>query len=58
MEKAEPSQSGTGDPNRRLRTIAGQEVLFDSEEFLWEPEDWTEEIAQILAQEAGLEQMT
>ena len=58
MEKAEHSQTRTGDPSRRLRTIAGQEVLFDSEEFLWDPEDWSEQIAQILARESGLAQMT
>ena len=58
MGKTEHSQTRTGDPNRRLRTIAGQEILFDSEEFLWEPEDWSEEIAQILARESGLEQIT
>ena len=27
---------------RELRTVAGQEVWFDSEGFIWEPDDWTE----------------
>ncbi|MEE8348655.1 MAG: TusE/DsrC/DsvC family sulfur relay protein [Acidobacteriota bacterium] len=58
MAKAERSRTRTGDLSRRLRIIAGQEVLFDSEEFLWEPEDWSEQIARTLAREAGLEQMT
>jgi tRNA 2-thiouridine synthesizing protein E len=41
-----------------MRTIAGKEILFDSEDFLWKPEDWSEEIAEILARESGLEHLT
>jgi len=47
-----------GDPNRKFRLIAGRRILFDSEGFLWNMEDWTEEIAKTLAAETGLHEMT
>ena len=42
-------------PRKHIRTIAGCEVLFDREGFLWAPGDWNEEIAGALARESGLE---
>ncbi len=39
---------------RQYRSIAGREILFDNEGFLWEPEDWSEEVAIELARETGL----
>ena len=42
---------------RELRTVAGQEVWFDSEGFIWEPDDWTEGIAAELARESGMERL-
>ena len=47
----------TGDPNRVYRTIAGRTVLFDGEGFIWDPSDWTEALAEVLAKESGLEVM-
>jgi dissimilatory sulfite reductase related protein len=41
----------------RLRTVAGREILFDEEGFLVHPEDWTEDVAQELAAEAGVEKL-
>lgn len=41
--------------DRRLRTVAGHAIYFDWEDFLWDPQDWNEEIALALACESGLE---
>ena len=40
------------------RTIAGQEVEFDEQGFMANPNQWNKEIAAALAQEIGLEQLT
>lgn len=42
-------------PRKHSRLIAGHEVLFDRDDFLWAPDDWNEEIAEALAREGGLE---
>ena len=47
-----------GDPNRKYRIVAGRRILFDNEGFLWNMEDWTEEVAKTLADESGLREMT
>lgn len=39
------------------REIAGKEIEFDEEGFMVNPDDWTEEIAQILAKEEGIAQL-
>ena len=44
-----------GSSTRRYsRSIAGHNVLFDREHFLWQPDDWNEDIAKTLARESGL----
>ena len=40
------------------REIAGKTVEFDGEGFMTDPNDWTKEIAQVLAQEEGISQLT
>jgi dissimilatory sulfite reductase related protein len=40
--------------SRSYRQIAGRQVLFDNEGFLWSAEDWNEDLAIALAAEAGL----
>lgn len=45
--------SGAPTRDRSLRTIAGREIYFDWEEFLWDPHDWSEEVATELAREMG-----
>jgi len=42
------------DGARHVRCLAGQEIAFDSEGFLWDPLQWTEEVAQDLASEIGI----
>lgn len=58
MEKTRHLDTQHGDPRRRVRSIGGREILLDDEGFFWNPEDWSEEIAEILARESGLEEMT
>jgi tRNA 2-thiouridine synthesizing protein E len=41
-----------------LRSLAGREIPFDNDGFLWEANDWSEEVAEILAREHGLETLT
>lgn len=43
---------------QRKRVIAGSEYLFDKEDFLWRPQDWTEALAEALAAECGIEKMS
>jgi len=40
------------------RVLAGREISFDAEGFFWDARDWTEEIAEILAKESGMENLT
>lgn len=57
MITSDGSQPLTGDLSKEYREIAGKKILFDREGFLWKPEDWTEEIAGILAAESGVEKL-
>lgn len=43
--------------DRRLRRIAGREIYVDWEDFLWDPEDWSEAVALALARESGLQDL-
>lgn len=43
--------------SRALRTVAGRDVYFDSEGYFWEFGDWTEDAAEELARESGLQGM-
>lgn len=51
-----PEKPG-GSPRKYSRSIAGRSILFDKEGFLWQPGDWSEEIAEALARESGLEHL-
>jgi TusE/DsrC/DsvC family sulfur relay protein len=43
--------------DRQLRTIAGHQVYFDWEGFLWDADDWNEAIAEAMALEDWLQQL-
>ena len=47
-----------GDVHQKYKMIAGLKVLFDKEDFLWHAEDWTEEIAEALALECGIDRLS
>ena len=42
----------------KTRIIAGQEIVFDGEGFLWDPYQWNEDLAGTLAAEAGLQSLS
>ena len=44
--------------NSKVREIDGRSIVFDSEDFFDDPDDWTEATAGILAEEIGLSPMT
>jgi dissimilatory sulfite reductase related protein len=58
MIQTDGSKPLTGDLSRVYREITGKKILFDNEGFIWHPEDWTEEIAEILGAENGVEKFT
>ncbi|WP_024333957.1 TusE/DsrC/DsvC family sulfur relay protein [Desulfotignum balticum] len=42
-------------PGPRTRIIHGRQIVFDSEGFFDDPDDWTEDTARFLAVETGLD---
>ena len=60
MNVMEPAESAgpSGDPDRRYWLIGGRRVYFDSDGFLWDSQDWSEELAEIMARESGLGQLS
>lgn len=58
MVEKEPfceSEPLSAPPGGQSRPIAGRQVLFDEEGFLKRAEEWTEELAGVLAKESGWE---
>lgn len=51
------SAGSSGDPARQYWLIGGRRVYFDSDGFLWDSQDWSEELAEIMAREGGLGQL-
>ena len=48
----------SGEVQKKIRVVGGKEYLFDKENFLYRPQDWTEELAEFLAAEEGIEKMS
>ena len=54
-QPAESSRpAGTDALQVQVRSLAGREIVFDSEGFLADALQWTEEVARVMAQESGL----
>lgn len=51
--RADDSQR-KGGLEQKYRSVAGLVLLFDEEGFLWEPAQWTEAVAEVLAGESGI----
>jgi TusE/DsrC/DsvC family sulfur relay protein len=51
------SASNTGDQRRVVRRIGGREIITDSDGFIQNPSLWTEELAVVMAREAGIENL-
>lgn len=58
MTAEEEREKLLADLGREARVIAGREIYFDWEGFFWDPNDWSEEAAGILAAESGLRMLT
>jgi len=58
MIDSEEHQKLVSDLGRQPRFIAGREIYLDWEGFFWDPADWNEEVAKILARESGIEVLT
>ena len=52
-----PRLLDAGDVQQKVRCLGGKEVLVDKDDFLWRPEDWTEDVAMALATECGIDTM-
>ena len=49
-----PGSAPAGGNSGQVRSLAGRDVFFDSQGFLVDPSQWSEEIADLLAQESGI----
>jgi dissimilatory sulfite reductase related protein len=58
MTAEEEREKLLADLGRQPRAVAGREIYFDWEGFFWDPNDWSEEAANILALESGLDELT
>ncbi|MBU2548748.1 MAG: TusE/DsrC/DsvC family sulfur relay protein [Proteobacteria bacterium] len=54
MDEIEESKPLSGLPTRKARVIGGREIDFDGEGFFRNADDWSAEIAEMLARESGL----
>lgn len=60
MPKTDPDTKAetageSGGPRRIVKRIGGRDIVFDKDGFIQNPSLWTEEVAQVLAREAGIE---
>ena len=58
MTAQEEREKLLDDLGREAQVVAGREIYFDWDGFFWDPDDWNEEVARILARESGLEVLT
>ena len=58
MTAEEEREKLLADLGREARVVAGREIYFDWEGFFWDPNDWNEEVAKILARESGLQDLS
>ncbi len=49
-----PESAPAGGDRGLTRSLAGRDVIFDSEGFFVDPSQWSEEIADLLARESGI----
>jgi TusE/DsrC/DsvC family sulfur relay protein len=43
---------------KKIRRIGGRDILVDEEGFLWEAEDWAEDVAEAVALDCGIEKLS
>lgn len=52
-----PAKPGGQHGRGHVREIAGRRILFDADGFLWHADDWSEDVAEALARESGLDSL-
>ena len=57
MQEVTQSVPGTGGLSRKVRVISGREIFFDEDGFFWDPQEWNEETAEVLAEESGMKEL-
>jgi dissimilatory sulfite reductase related protein len=58
QDETAPGSAPAGGDSGKVRFLAGREVFFDADGFLADPSQWSEEIADILARESGIDLLT
>lgn len=57
MERTAQTAPARQELGEKVRSIAGREITFDGEGFLWDPHQWSKDVAMALAEEAGLKEL-
>ena len=57
FDQTGPESVPAGGDSTQVRFLAGRQVFFDSEGFLIDPSQWSEEMADLLARESGIEHL-
>jgi dissimilatory sulfite reductase related protein len=54
LDETRPGSAPAGGDSGQVCSLAGRDVFFDSEGFLVDPSQWSEEMAEQLARETGI----
>jgi tRNA 2-thiouridine synthesizing protein E len=57
FDQTGPESAPAGVDRIQVRSFAGRDVFFDPEGFLIDPSQWSEEMADLLARESGIEHL-
>jgi dissimilatory sulfite reductase related protein len=58
VSESNPPVDRKGHVGRHTRTIAGRSILFDEKDFIWNGNEWTEEVGEFLAMECGIDTLS
>lgn len=58
MEAVGQAVPGAQEYGQKVRVICGREILLDGEGFFWDPRQWSEEAARVLAKEVAIEELS
>jgi tRNA 2-thiouridine synthesizing protein E len=58
VEGVDQAVKAAQERRQEMRVIAGREILFDGEGFIWDPRQWSEDVAKAFAKEVDLEELS